>query len=41
MAGLGVHMSFYEVYRGQVLDLLRERARLEVLEDGPNPNPNP
>ena len=34
VAGLHVRMSFYEVYRGQVLDLLRERARLEVLEDG-------
>ena len=34
VAGLDVRMSFYEVYRGQVLDLLRERARLEVLEDG-------
>ena len=29
---LGV--SFFEVYRGQVLDLLGDRARLEVLEDG-------
>ena len=29
---LGV--SFFEVYRGLVLDLLGERARLEVLEDG-------
>ncbi|KAL1522562.1 hypothetical protein AB1Y20_017547 [Prymnesium parvum] len=32
--GLAVQISFYEVYRGKVLDLLRGRARLEVLEDG-------
>ena len=29
-----IGVSFFEVYRGQVLDLLGERARLEVLEDG-------
>ncbi|KAL3914135.1 MAG: hypothetical protein SGPRY_007729, partial [Prymnesium sp.] len=32
--GLGVQVSFFEVYRGKVLDLLRGRTKLEVLEDG-------
>merc|ERR1719502_455214 len=29
-----LHVSFFEVYRGQVLDLLGGRNKLEVLEDG-------
>jgi len=29
-----VGISFFEVYRGQILDLLGDRAKLEVLEDG-------
>ena len=32
--GVSIGVSFFEVYRGQALDLLGERARLEVLEDG-------
>ena len=32
--GLTVSVAFYEVYRGKVLDLLGERAKREVLEDG-------
>ena len=32
--GVDIGVSFFEVYRGQVLDLLNERGRLEVLEDG-------
>lgn len=32
--GLAVSISFFEVYRGQVLDLLGGREKLDVLEDG-------
>jgi len=32
-AGKTVHISFYEIYGGNVLDLLGERARREVQED--------
>ena len=31
--GASVHVAFFEVYRGQVLDLLGQRARVEPLED--------
>lgn len=32
--GVDIGVSFFEVYRGVVLDLLSSRTRLEVLEDG-------
>ena len=31
---VGIGVSFFEVYRGHVADLLGERVRLDVLEDG-------
>ena len=33
-AGAAVGVSFCEIYRGQVLDLLRSRAKMDVCEDG-------
>lgn len=32
--GMRVCISFFEVYRGHVLDLLNQHSKLEVLEDG-------
>lgn len=34
--GIEFHMSFYEIYGGRVLDLLNNKKKVEILEDGNN-----